>query len=129
MRIHGICLVKNEADILGHFLAQSVRWCDRIYLYDNGSTDRTWEIAQKMTRSLPQIVLFKSEDKPFDDALRAEVFAHYRNEAVPGDWWCRLDADELYVDAPRAFLASVPPAHHVVWTAHLQYSFTTADLD
>ena len=33
---------------------------------------------------LPHVVLFRSEDKPFDDALRAEVFAHYRGDAAPG---------------------------------------------
>jgi glycosyltransferase involved in cell wall biosynthesis len=129
MRIHGICLVKNEGDIIRHFLTRSAEWCDRIYIYDNGSTDGTWEAAQETARKLPHIVLYRSEDKPFDDALRAEVFAHYRGDASRGDWWCRLDADEFYVDDPRAFLTSVPAKHHVVWTTHLQYYFTTADLE
>ncbi len=40
MKIHGICLIKNEADIAAWFLGESSRWCDFIYVLDTGSTDR-----------------------------------------------------------------------------------------
>ncbi len=129
MKIHGICLVKNEADILRYFLRESARWCDHIHVFDNGSDDGTWELAQTLSRELPQVVPFRQHDAPFDDALRAEVFNHCRAAAQPGDWWCRLDADEIYIDDPRAFLARVPALHHVVWTAHLQYYLTAGDLE
>lgn len=128
MRIHGIYLVKNEADIVRHSLRESARWCDRIYVYDNGSSDDTWARAEESARELPQVVLFKREDKPFDDALRAEVFRAYRDDAQAGDWWCRLDADEFYIDEPRAFLARVPPSQHVVWAASLLYYLTRDEL-
>lgn len=43
MKIHSICLVKNESDIIAQTLKAAVNWSDFIYVYDNGSTDGTWE--------------------------------------------------------------------------------------
>lgn len=128
MRIHGLYLVKNEADIVRLSLRESARWCDQIYVFDNGSTDGTWEIVHEMSKKLPAVIPFKQDGRPFDDSLRAEIFNAFRDKAEPGDWWCRLDADELYVDDPKTFLSSVSQAHHVVWGAMLQYFLTTEDL-
>lgn len=128
MRIHGICLVKNEADVFRSFVEASARWCDRICVFDNGSTDRTWELCKELARTTPQITIYRQDDRPFDDALRAEVFQQFRADAANGDWWCRLDADEFYIDDPRTFLAAVPETDHVVWSIHLQYYLTAADL-
>lgn len=129
MRIFGLCLVKNEADIMRMFLEESIRWCDRIFVFDNGSSDATWEIVREFGMKDSRVVPFKQDAKPFDDALRAEIFNAYRKEAAAGDWWCRLDADEFYVDDPCTFLGSVSPAHHVVWGAWLQYFLTENDLN
>ena len=127
--IHGICLVKNEGDIVEYTLARAAEWCDHLYVLDNGSADDTWEIAQRMAESMPQIVPFKSETVPFDNALRGEVFRAFRDRAHPGDWWCRLDGDEEYVDNPADFLDAVPKRFHVVWSAHLQYYLRPEDVE
>jgi Glycosyl transferase family 2 len=129
MRIFGLCLVKNEADIMRLSLEESLRWCDRIFVFDNGSSDATWDITREVAARDRRVVPFKQDPKPFDDALRAEIFNEYRLEARAGDWWCRLDADEFYVDDPRTFLGSVSPANHVVWGAWLQFFLTERDLD
>lgn len=129
MRIFGLYLVKNEADIVRTSLRESLRWCDRIFVFDNGSTDATWDHVQGMAQADSRVVPFKQDPCPFDDALRGQIFAAYRHEAKVGDWWCRLDSDEFYVDDPRTFLGSVSPAHHVVWGLWLQYFLTSADLD
>jgi hypothetical protein len=129
MNIFGLYLVKNEADIIRLSLEESLRWCDRIFVFDNGSTDATWDFARDFAASDPRVVPFKQDAQPFDDALRAEIFNQYRSEASPGDWWCRLDADEFYVDHPREFLAGIPARHHVVWGAWLQYFLTEVDLN
>jgi hypothetical protein len=129
MKIHGICLAKNEGDLMEYSLRDKLTWCDYIYIYDNGSTDDTWPIAQRLASEYPdRIFPYRTDPQPFRDALRAEVFNHYRDRAHPGDWWCRADVDEFYVDPPRDFLATVPRRHHVVWSAHIQYLFTELDL-
>jgi glycosyltransferase involved in cell wall biosynthesis len=126
-RIHSICLVKNEADIIQACLRDALRWADYIYVYDNGSTDGTWEIVRAMESA--QIVAWKSEDQPFQDTLRSEVFNAFRHRVRPGDWWGQLDADEFYLDNPREFLAAVPQSAQVVWSAFIEYYLTQRDLE
>ena len=128
-RIHGICLVKNEGDIVEYTLSRAARWCAPLYVLDNGSTDDTWAIVRRMAETIPQIVPYKSEAVPFDNALRGEVFRAFRDHASAGDWWCRLDADEEYADDPVKFLGTVPKRFHVVWSAHLQYYLRPEDVE
>jgi hypothetical protein len=122
-------LAKNESDLLEYSLRDKLSWCDFVYIYDNGSTDSTWEIAQECAAKEPErILLFRSDRKPFRDGLRGDVFNHFREKASPGDWWCRADVDEFYAVEPRQFLTAVPARHHVVWSMHIQYLFTELDL-
>ena len=129
MAIHAISLIKNEADIIEQVLAAAVCWCDHIYVFDNGSTDGTWEKVQMMARKFPKIVPWKQDPKPFRDSLRAEVFRRFRNRAQVGDWWCILDADEIYIDNPAEFLAGVPDCYNSVWHQMYTYLFTDRDAE
>ncbi len=129
MNIFGICLVKNEEDILLETLEKALLWCDKIYIYDTGSSDSTWEICRSLAEKKPdQIILYKHETRAFCDELRGEVFNHYRHLAKDGDWWCRLDADEIYIDQPKLFLAQIPRCCHVVFSLSHQYYFTEQEL-
>jgi hypothetical protein len=127
-KIFGICLVKNEADIIVQCLRAAQEWCTRIYVYDNGSEDGTWEKIGDFAATCKTIVPFRQDGKPFSDSLRGEVFEHFKETCCAADWWCRLDADEFYIDDPRAFLAEVPPEFDMVWSASFQYYFTEKDL-
>jgi len=128
MKIHGICLLKNEADIIEETLTKNSRWCDAIHVFDTGSTDDTWDRVNSLASKIPNIHLYKKEVRPFRDELRAEVFNDIRHTAGRGDWWCRLDADEVYIDDPRQFLSEVPASHHAVFSASVQYYFTDEDM-
>src|ERR1700720_3827340 len=92
MKIHGMCIVKNEADFLKECLTSALHWCDHIYVFDNGSSDGTWELVQEFGNREPQIVPYKQEDGLFSGALRADIFNAFRSNATLQDWWCRLDA-------------------------------------
>jgi glycosyltransferase involved in cell wall biosynthesis len=127
MKIFGLTVVKNEADIIKHTLNSALEWCDAVYVLDNGSEDGTWEIVKQLAESNPAIVAHEQSFEPFDESVRARLFNAYRKRAEDGDWWCRLDADEIYVESPRVFLAAVR-SHDVVWAIHLQYYFTDVDL-
>ncbi len=129
MAIHAISLVKNEADIIEHNLGAAICWCDHIYVFDNGSTDGTWEKVQAMATTFAAVVPWKQDPKPFRDALRSEVFDHFRGEARTGDWWCILDADEFYIDDPAEFLARVPDSYSSVWPQLYTYLFTEMDAE
>jgi glycosyltransferase involved in cell wall biosynthesis len=128
VRILGISVVKNEADIIRPFLEHTTKWADRIYVYDTGSTDNTWEIVQSMANDI--IVPWKKDDVDFHNNIRARVFHAFKHEAEPGDWWCyRMDADEFYVDDPQAYLASVPEHYHTVYRKCLNYNVTIEDVE
>lgn len=128
MRIHGLCVLKNESDIIEQMLRASAQWCDAIYILDNGSTDGTWEIVRELAHELQSIVLYKQDPQPFTDDMRGEIFRHYEARAALGDWWCILDADEFYIDDPREFLRGVPKDYNAVWHQSYNYLFTDKDL-
>jgi|GEM_PF-530583 len=127
MRIHGLCLVKNEVDIVRQGLKAARAWCDAVYVLDNGSTDGTWEEVQALSREDPAIVPWKQEEVPFRDGLRAHIYHAFADRAKPGDWWARLDPDEFYIDDPRKFLSRVPSSAGCVWYASLSYYFSTEE--
>ena len=126
MKVRAICLARNEADVIESCLREAERWCDRIFVYDGASEDGTWEKVQALAG--PAIVPWRSDPAPFREGLRSEVFAAFRDEAEPGDWWCQLNADEFYVTDPREVLAAVPAHEHVVWAINVQYYLTPEDL-
>src|SRR5690606_33747671 len=120
MRIHGLMLVRDEADIIGETIAAAARWCDAIYVFDNGSQDGTWEQILDLAERNERVIPFKQDPKPFSQSLRGEIFRRYRPCAEYGDWWVVLDSDEIYVDDPRTFLAGVPPPFGEVWSSSFQ---------
>lgn len=128
MKIFGIMLVKNEGDIIGFTLERALESFDGIFVFDNGSNDTTWDLVREAAEADPRVVPYKSSSEPFRDSLRSDVFNAFSNQASEGDWWCRLDGDEVYLDDPREFLKSVPARHHVVWTEHLQFYLTEEDV-
>ena len=129
MKIHGLCVVKNEADIIEQTLRAAARWCDSIYVLDNGSTDGTWEKVQALAQELPAVIPFMQDSRPFDDSIRGVILRHHLSRANPNDWWCILDADEFYIDDPRSFLSRIPPRYQAVWMQLFVYLFTDKDLE
>ncbi|MEO7328407.1 MAG: glycosyltransferase family 2 protein [Minicystis sp.] len=127
-KIHGMCLVRDEADIIAHTLRAASAFCEAIHVYDNGSQDGTWEIVQALAREDRRIRPFRRDTRPFDNAMRGEIWRQEKATSAEGDWWCILDADEIYIDDPRAFLAAVPRHQGRVWSASFQYYFTDVDL-
>jgi glycosyltransferase involved in cell wall biosynthesis len=129
MKIHAFSIIKNEADIIEQTLTKALDWCDYVYVFDNGSTDGTWETVQALSLKHKQIIPYKQEACPFDDSLRGQLFNAYRKKIAPGDWCCRLDADEIYVDNPKGFLNQVPESCEIVCAAIFTYYFTEKDLE
>ena len=129
MRIHGISLVKNEVDIISQTLAAAAIWCDFIYVLDNGSTDGTWEKVLEISASNEKIIPYKQDSKPFFDGMRGEIFNRYKENSEGGDWWCRLDADEFYIDDPRIFLSKISSNYNFACSASFGFYFTEKDLE
>ena len=127
MNLLGIMVVKNEADIIEHTLRSASDWCDTIFVLDNGSDDGTWEIIEQVAQASPSEIIARRSSEPFTDGIRSRLFRENYDRARTGDWWCRLDADEIYPQSPRLFLESIKN-YDVVWAIHLQHYFTDIDL-
>jgi len=128
MKIFSICCVRDENDIVGETLKAALEWSDRIFVFDNGSVDGTWETLQDLANCYPKIELVGHDDRTFTDELRGEIFETRRHVASPGDWWCRLDSDEFFIDDPAQFLGNVPQSYGFVLSATMNFYFTDADL-
>jgi glycosyltransferase involved in cell wall biosynthesis len=128
LKIFGMSLVKNEADVIAESIADASRWIDTIFVFDNGSTDGTWEIVKDIAIKNDKVIPFKQDDCVFERHLRRDIFMEYKHLASDGDWWCILDSDEFYPSYVREFLEKIPPAYQIVWGAMLQYRLTDVDV-
>lgn len=84
-----IVIAKNEEERIETCLA-SLKWADEVVVIDNGSEDKTVEIAKKYT---DKVYSFSGED-----------FAALRNFAIEktnGDWVLYVDADERVLEPLR----------------------------
>jgi glycosyltransferase involved in cell wall biosynthesis len=93
-RIEVVVPVYNEAAVLErsirrlhHFLKTSMPFAWRIVIADNASTDRTWEIAQRLRRELTGIDAIHRDQKGRGGALRAAWLAS------DADVLCYMDVD------------------------------------
>jgi len=81
--ISAVVLTKNEEKNIGDCL-NGLSWCDEIIVIDDGSGDKTIEIAKKH-----QAIVFKHElNKDFGSQR------NYGLEKAKGDWILFVDADE-----------------------------------
>lgn len=94
MKITGLSIVRDEADIVRMTLLYHLATgCDNILVIDNGSSDDTPRILEKLSRRYP--VQWVREDGPFEQAERTTELA--REAARDGaDWVVPFDADEFW---------------------------------
>ena len=95
MKTYGFMIVKNEADILTQTIEALCKYgsFEKIFIYDNGSTDDTLKIAKKF--SSEKIVVNEISNE-FSDNLKFENIYHHKDILKEGDWFAILDADEIY---------------------------------
>lgn len=90
-----IVLTKNEEEMIKVCL-ESVKWADEIIIADNGSTDKTLDIAARYS---DKIIKFSGSD-----------FSELRNRAAEkasGDWLLYVDADERVLDNLRVEIEEI----------------------
>lgn len=96
MRVVAISVVKNEVDIVEAFVRHNLASVDRLIVMDNGSTDGTREILQRLVdEGLPLEVL---EDPSPGHYLWRQLTYLMREHALQrchADWVVPLDADEF----------------------------------
>lgn len=129
MKLNAIVMVKNEVDVVFEAIANALRFCHKIYVFDNGSTDGTWEGLEALAKTNPRVEIAYHSSETFKNQLRNRVYNKYHHLYSKEDWWYILDADELLVSDPREMLFQAAAASKDcmrVWQA--QFYFTDKDL-
>jgi glycosyltransferase involved in cell wall biosynthesis len=128
MKLYATCVVKNEDDIIAQSLTHATRYCDKIFVLDNCSTDRTWQIVQALAATNQRIVPFGQTSETYSDILRAKAYNAVRGELNERDWWLILDADEFLAEDPKPLLTQATKAGADAINAwQIQFYFTDVD--
>lgn len=133
MKLFGLCVVRNESDVIREVLDHASRFCAKIFVYDTGSSDKTWEIVDSFKND-GIVVPYRKENTRFFDGLRGRMFNACKHLAEPGDWWIRVDGDEFLVgdqsEDPRETLAEIERrGEHVAQAVYVQFYYTDVDYD
>lgn len=128
-KIYCLVVVKNESDLIYETIIAASKWAYKIIIMDNMSTDETWNIIKKLESELTNIIIWGQYGGKFNDGLRQIIYNDYKSLANEGDWWCRLDGDEFYIDDPRSFINDLPHNVDHIYNASFQYYFTQHDYD
>ena len=125
MKLIGVAMVRNEADIVEAFVRHNLRLLDRLVLIDHGSADATGEILLRLrdegmplTVGLDRSIEFH-QGRVLSEAMRQSLAAH------DADFGFALDADEFIVAPSRAALeqtlARIPDDRvgYVPWTLYV----------
>lgn len=128
-KLYAICLVRNEDDIIVQTLNHAARYCDRVFVLDNGSHDCTWEYVQDVAKVDSKIVAFGQTFEPYARNLRSRVYNEVSPQLSEDDWWLILDADEFLAEDPQPIIQqAVRERADVIRSWQINFYFTEVDL-
>ncbi len=129
MKLNAICVMKNEADIVEATLVNAAQFCDNIYIFDNGSTDGTWEIVNRLADTHSNIHIYCQSGEVYRNQLRNRVYNDFYQQFSDKDWWYILDADEILAEDPRPLLQkALKQGKNAMDVWQAQFYFTDTDL-
>lgn len=123
--------VRDEGDIIRECLSHALKWADRIYVYDTGSVDDTYDIVGDMAKMDNRICPIGSEAVYYNEnRVRGLLFDTARRELRDGDWFLRIDADEFHHIMPQDFVATrVAPDEGVVYHQYYDFQLTRSEAE
>ncbi len=94
MKIACYVLAYNEEKILPQFIEHYSKFCDKIVVYDNISTDNTRELALD---SGCEVIAWEATGGGMNDKAHIEIKENcYKKDREQFDWVITVDADEFY---------------------------------
>lgn len=94
MKIWGHTLFRNEERWLWYSVTSVINHLDKLLLWDTGSTDNSFKIAQDLVKKYPGKIELKEFGK-----VTPQTFQIVRQEmldATHADWFVVIDADEIW---------------------------------
>lgn len=113
MKIVGLMIVKNEADILWETLDHAAGWLDGIVAIDNGSSDDTRDILL----SHPLVLEWGHDPGEFNEARMVPELINLAAKQN-ADWYVDHDSDEFF---PKEIRKDIEVAH--------KYPFNVVSVD
>src|SRR5688572_791747 len=95
MRLIGVAMVRNEADVVEAYVRHNLRFLDQLVVVDHGSSDATAEILRRLRgEGLPLALGLDAsiefhQGRVLSDAMRRALPQH------DADYGFALDADEF----------------------------------
>lgn len=109
----GLCMVRNEQDLIEPFLRHNAGLLDLLVVLDNRSADATRSIAVATARDLGNVIIADLPDLAYNQASTMSRMLRFVQSAVFADYVLFLDADEFLPVRDRADLmsrlAGIPP--------------------
>jgi len=90
MKIIGIILVKNEDIFIKNSIQNIIKFCDKIIILDNYSTDKTHEIIKNIKNKFPNKIEYSRIIKISQSHKYVESYANKKN------WIFQVDGDEIF---------------------------------
>ena len=92
MKIHLYSIAWNEAVIMPHFMRHYRKFCEKITVYDNESTDQTADIVRQMGGEVKSW----SSNNQINDLMYLEIKQNaYKESRGKADWVIVCDSDEF----------------------------------
>ena len=129
IKLNPIFIIKNEADIILEILNNAQHFCEYIDVFDNGSTDGSWELMQAKAKQDSKVIIAVYSVEIYRNQFRNRVYDMFYYEFSAPDWWYILDADEMLSEDPRPMLVKAMQRHKNqirLWQA--QFNFSANDL-
>jgi glycosyltransferase involved in cell wall biosynthesis len=82
-------------------LNNALKFCDNIYVFDNGSTDGSWEFIREKAQSDARIVIAAHTDEIYRNQFRNRVYNMFHHLFSASEWRYYLDTDEMLTEDPR----------------------------
>ena len=119
LRVVGVMMVKNEADVIRACVTNNLRFCDSLRILDNGSSDDTVAILRGLVREGWAVNLSQDNRLGYNQSERVTRLYHDAADIDGADIVIPLDADE-FIQAPdencfRESLASIPEEGIAYW--------------
>lgn len=121
--------VRDESDIITECLLHALTWADRVYVYDTGSVDDTYDKVLDLSRSDKRIHPLGSDPVYYNEnRVRGYLFNAAQRVLKAGDWFLRIDADEFHHIRPPDFVATyLKPTEGVVYHQYYDFQLTTEE--
>lgn len=132
MRLFGVAMVRNEADVIEAFVRHNLSVLDGLAIVDHGSLDGTSEILGKLQAEHLPLCVERDERPGYFQSARMTALARQTLVREQADFVFALDADEFLKCASRQTLeralADVPSGTHAVahWQTYVPESFDAA---